>query len=116
MLARWIPLLGLAVLLAGCTQGGDEAEPNVVRAVSDAHHGERFEPADLTVATGATVTFRVEGGFHTVDFEDTNGVSSPHQANLGPGSMVEVTFAEPGTFRYYCQYHLPGMTGTVTVQ
>lgn len=42
-------------------------------------------------------------------------MSSPHQAELAPGSEVRVTFSKPGVHAYYCQYHLPGKTGTVTV-
>lgn len=114
------PLLLLAVLaLAGCTSTGDDAGAvppgTTVRAVTDVHHGERFEPANVTIGVGEAVTFEVVGGFHTVDFQDAAGVSSPHQDNLGPGAKVRVTFEQAGTFRYYCQYHLPGMTGTVTV-
>lgn len=109
--------LGL-LLVAGCASPEETPSGNggaVVKAVSDVHHGERFEPAELTVAVGDTVTFQVEGGHHTIDFQDTDGVSSPHQDNLAPGATVRITFAEAGTFRYHCQYHLPGMTGTVTV-
>lgn len=118
---RVLALLALAAWTAGCSspasnaEGQDGMDGTVVRAVSDAHHGDHFEPADVTVPVGTSVLFRVEAGHHTVDFEDVAGVSSPHQDNLAPGTEVEVTFAEAGTFRYYCQYHLPGMTGTVTV-
>ena len=112
----------LAVAMAGCSSPTSDADGmaadsgNVVTAMTDTHHGERFAPANLTIGVGETVTFHIASGFHTVDFQDTMGVSSPHQDNLAPGTDVKVTFSQPGTFRYYCQYHIPGMTGTVLVQ
>lgn len=108
-------VVALVALLAGCSSPA-APESNVVEARTDVHHGERFTPADLTVSVGETVTFRVVSGAHTVDFENEDGVSTPHQSELAPGSEVEVVFSQPGVYGYYCQYHLPGMKGTVTVQ
>lgn len=115
-------LLPLAVL-AGCTSGGDALQPgpHEVLAVADANHGERFLPADRTLSVGDTLTFRVVGRTpHTVDFGNSatavvSGVSNAHSGNLVEGDTFAVTFSQPGTYEYFCQYHLPGMTGTVIV-
>lgn len=115
---RVVALAGLlmAGLLAGCSSPESVSNENVVEARTDVHHGERFTPTDLTVGVGDAVTFRVVSGAHTVDFEQEDGVSSPHQSELSPGSEVMVKFTKPGVYAYYCQYHLPGMKGAVTVE
>lgn len=115
-------LLPLAVL-AGCT-GSDPVQPgpHEVLAVADGNHGERFLPAERTISVGDTLTFRVVGRTpHTVDFGTSAtavvpGVSHAHSGNLAQDDTFAVTFTQPGSFEYFCQYHLPGMTGTVTVQ
>lgn len=118
----WILLAGA---LAGCASGptGDppaSAPPRVaweVEALSDAHHDDRFAPASLTARIGEEVTFRVVGSTpHTVDFEETDGVVGPHSGNLDEGMTHGVTFTKPGTYLYYCQYHIPGMRGTITIE
>jgi plastocyanin len=119
---RALLLLVVALALAGCTSTGPRAGPNEILALSDASHGDRFEPATRTVQVGDTITFRVVGSTpHTVDFGmDTRsavpGVSQAHSGNLAGGDAFAVTFTQPGTYDYFCQYHLPGMTGTITVR
>lgn len=120
---RLLLLILAGTALAGCsTGGGDEAGPFEVLAMADASHGERFEPAAKSIRVGETLTFRIVGATaHTVDFgpDSTSpvaGVSPAHSGNLAAGSEIEVTFTQPGRYDYFCQYHLPGMTGTVTVE
>jgi plastocyanin len=119
---RAILLLGAALALAGCTTTEPRAGADEILAMSDASHGDHFEPAARTAQVGDTLTFRVVGTTpHTVDFgSDTRsavaGVSQAHSGNLAPGDTFEVTFTQPGTYDYFCQYHLPGMTGTITVR
>ena len=69
-----------------------------------------FEPADLHVPVGATVTW-------------TNDHTQPHTATsagnfdtgaIQPGESKTVTFDEAGTYSYICSFH-PFMTATVTV-
>lgn len=125
LLPSSLVILAGAMLLAGCSspdgQAGPQAGPLEVLATSDASHGERFTPAERSIAVGATLTFRVIGTTpHTVDFGDdatssVAGVSDAHSGNLGAGQEFRVTFTQPGSYDYFCQYHLPGMTGTVTV-
>ncbi|HVF74330.1 MAG TPA: plastocyanin/azurin family copper-binding protein [Acidimicrobiales bacterium] len=77
----------------------------------------RFEPPQLTVKVGETVTF-------------TNGDSIHHTATSGTreakdgrfdlqmpdkGSSATHTFSEAGTFHYFCDRH-PGMEGDVIVR
>ena len=70
-----------------------------------------FDPAELRVAAGTTVTW-------------TNRDSVPHTATADDGSFdtgaidggasASHTFDAPGTFAYICAFH-PNMTGTVIV-
>lgn len=70
-----------------------------------------FSPATLTVAIGATVTWRNSGKkVHTVT-SDT-GLWDPGQ--LSAGQSFSFTFGESGTYTYNCIFH-DGMTGTVIV-
>jgi len=70
----------------------------------------KFEPADLHVPVGATVTW-------------TNDHTQPHTAtsagtfdtgSIAPGESKTVTLDKAGTYSYICSFH-PFMTATVTV-
>jgi plastocyanin len=71
-----------------------------------------FNPGDLVVPVGATVTW-------------TNGDSSSHTTSsddnvwdsgvLDPGDSFEVVFDAPGAFSYHCNIHT-SMKATVTVE
>jgi plastocyanin len=88
----------------------------------------RFEPATLTVARGATVTWRNSSGvMHTVtddpgkavdkaDAALPSGVQPWDSGNIDPGQTFQHTFDTPGTYKYFCTPHeAAGMVGTVTV-
>lgn len=106
-------MLGLGLLLGACSGGDGGGGDEVTVEMFDNF----FEPEDLTVATGTTVTFEnlgrvqhnvldVDGGWE-VDLVD-------------PEKSTSLTFDEPGTYTYYCSLHAPadasgGMVGTLTV-
>ncbi|MGQ0815452.1 MAG: carboxypeptidase regulatory-like domain-containing protein [Gemmatimonadota bacterium] len=75
-----------------------------------------FQPRDITVSVGATVTWTNRGiSQHTVT-SDT-GIWDSGARN--PGATFTRTFSQAGTFPYHCTLHgAPGagMAGTVTVQ
>ena len=79
----------------------------------------KFEPATLEVPAGTTVTWKNEGGFHTVTGgESSADPASPIGDNALPaaGATVEVTFDKPGTYPYFCQPHVSqGMKGEIVV-
>lgn len=87
-----------------------------------------FDPSQLTIEAGDTVTWRNAGGMHNVvgqeqgsnnqlfrcsqgcDGEGGNG--APSTANW----QFSRTFDEPGGINYYCEPHQAfGMTGTITI-
>ena len=70
-----------------------------------------FEPADLTVAAGTTVTWTNTGAAtHTVKWSD----GTPESAGLATGATYERTFDTAGSYPYVCGIH-GSMAGTITV-
>ncbi|MDQ3351347.1 MAG: cupredoxin domain-containing protein [Actinomycetota bacterium] len=71
-----------------------------------------FDPAEIEVAAGATVTWTNEdSATHTVESDDDTLMSG----DLDNGATYEMTFDEPGTYQYVCGIH-PNMEGTVIVK
>jgi plastocyanin len=71
-----------------------------------------FQPADLTVAVGETVTWTNTGSAtHTVMWQD----GEPESDQLEGGVTYERTFHAAGSFPYACGIHSQ-MTGTITVE
>ena len=74
--------------------------------------GFAFDPPELDVAVGATVTWtNQDGATHTVKSADDAFDGS---AGLGQGDTFTHTFDQAGTFDYICGIH-PGMKATVVV-
>src|ERR671922_909316 len=63
-----------------------------------------FEPASVTIMQGETVTWANGGGFHNVHFDD-NSFIQPAMPSADPW-IVPHTFAQPGTYTYYCEAHV----------
>jgi plastocyanin len=74
--------------------------------------GFSFQPAALTVQTGASVTWRNDDSVAHRIVSDTNAFSS---SNLNQGNTFTHQFNQAGSYPYHCGIH-PYMTGTVTVQ
>jgi plastocyanin len=78
----------------------------------------RFEPANVTIPVGTTVTWNWVGGIHNV-------MPTGNPAFTGSGNPVSAphtfsqTFSSPGTYVYFCVVHgspTGGMRGTIVVQ
>jgi plastocyanin len=95
------------------TEAGEpagEASDTAEVAILD-DDGRRFEPADVSVAVGGTVTWTHEGSLpHTVTASD----GAFDSGNLAGGETFSFTAEEAGTIDYACSIH-PDMTGTITV-
>jgi plastocyanin len=87
------------------------AEPHTVNT-----SGTSFVPKTITIAVGDSVTWKNDGGFHSVDFDD----GSVNTAPTGADTIATHEFETAGTFNYYCEIHGGpdgvGMSGTVVVQ
>jgi plastocyanin len=75
-----------------------------------------FQPRELTVKAGATVTWTNQGdNSHTVTADD-GSFESP---TLAAGKTYVHRFTRPGTYHYHCAFHGgkggEGMSGTVVV-
>lgn len=78
-----------------------------------ANNRETFLPSTITVNAGTTVTWQNEdNSFHIVASKTEGAFSSDL---ISPKKTFEHTFAEQGSYEYYCSLH-PWMTGTVTVK
>jgi plastocyanin len=75
-----------------------------------------YEPLEITVAPGATVTWINQGEFeHSATADDGSWDTGVY----GSDSQASITFDTPGTYPYYCLLHGTaggnGMSGTVIV-
>ena len=88
--------------------------------------GNAFEPAALTVAAGATVTWEnASGSIHTVTDDPDNPLGLEHvlpdgaqpfnSGNLAPAERFQVALEIPGTYQYTCMLHF-SMAATITVE
>ena len=109
----------LAIVVAACSGSGVSPSPTdapsagapggTTGAVSIVDFG--FEPAELTVAVGTTVTWTNTGAAtHTVKWSD----GTPESTGLTSGSTYQRTFDAAGTFSYVCGIH-GSMSGKITV-
>ncbi len=82
-------------------------------------------PERITVAAGSSVTWRQEdAGVHTVTSgtvtQEAGGVRDApdgrfDSGEIATGKTFQHTFADPGTYPYFCGIHPATMRGVVTV-
>jgi plastocyanin len=141
-MARWLTLLlacmALALVAAGCGDDDDDDGGGGGAATTEQPAGGggddggggggddggggggevsmadiAFDPAELTVSAGDTVTWTNDD---SVDHDVTaDSFSSGDPGGIAPGETFEHTFEEAGMFDYVCTVH-PGMEGSVTVE
>ena len=117
-------LAALTLVLAAC--GDDDAAattaaPATTEATTTAPaaaeasvliEGFAFDPPELTVSVGTTVTWtNQDSATHTAS--STDGVFDSGNLSGGSGTYTH-TFTEAGTFDYICNIH-PSMEGTIVV-
>jgi plastocyanin len=100
------------------TSDATDAEPSAEgdgQAV--AVQGFRFDPPTLTIAAGDTVTWSNSDGItHTATSgtpEDRDGLFDVEMPEAGTSGTH--TFADPGTYPYFCTVH-ESMTGEIVVE
>lgn len=70
-----------------------------------------FEPAQLTIKVGATVTWKNRDDIpHTVV-----SAGKFRSKAMDTDDSYSFTFTTPGTYKYFCYVH-PHMTGTIVVE
>ncbi|MFT3775892.1 MAG: plastocyanin/azurin family copper-binding protein [Minicystis sp.] len=109
-----------AALVNGCdpaTAVDHTADADVMVAFGDAE-GLKYNPACIKIAQGHTVTFSGSFSSHPLSGGDagTPDATSPIAAT-STGTTATFTFANAGTFPYYCTSHFSsGMQGAVFVE
>lgn len=105
-------LAGLA--LSSGSGNDDDATPTVLDdlALTIEIHDFRFDPPNVSVPAGATVTW-VNRDVAPHDSEARDGTWQTNLLQRDDESAI--TFDEPGTWKYYCTIH-PYMTATLTVR
>ena len=122
-----LALLALAVLLMGTAllmAGGGRASAQQKNAEIDGTAANKWEPANVTIPVGGTVTFKIAGGPpHPVkagtppNGDNTFDSSACQAEQMGKvGDSCKVTFKKAGSYPFFCEVHYSlGMTGTITV-
>lgn len=116
-LFRLVLALVLALAVAACgdddgtsdtTAGGDTAD-----GVTIVMENTSYDPANVTVEVGTTVTWvHQDGGLaHTT----TSATGEWDSGEMTDGDEFSFTFEETGSFAYFCEFHPGVMTGTITV-
>lgn len=107
--------------LAGCASDGNGGGENEVVVGPDGNLV--FDPAELTVDVGTTVTWTWDSDIHNVVVESQpegaswDGTEGGESETYDTGHEYEFTFETAGTYEYYCSPHRSaGMTGTVVVE
>lgn len=101
-----LPIIAAAALAAAPAQAADQT----VRATPS----NTFTPSSVTINVGDTVTWVNDGGFHNVKFDD--GFEQPSEPAFSWNPNPARKFEAPGSYRYVCEQHTPGMVGRVIVQ
>ncbi len=102
---------GMGGMMGG---GSNPADEEAVEGVTQVRQQDfAFEPANIIVDTGTTVTWtNFDGVGHTVTSDGGGELQSPL---LGQTQTFSHTFDEPGQYWYLCTPH-PFMKGLVTVR
>jgi plastocyanin len=105
-----VPMLLGAALLASAGHVTRASAADAAGAVSIKDLS--FQPRDLTIAAGGTVSWSNDEASttHTVTSDD----GSFDSGLLMSGQAFAWEFDAPGVYAYYCAIH-PDMTGTITV-
>ncbi len=106
--------MAVAVALMGTVAATVAAAPSAQDVRVDmAQQPDRFEPSQISVPAGTTVTWADVSGTHTSTSYD--GLWDTGR-RLQVGETYSYTFTQPGVYRYYCVPHEErGMIGTVIV-
>lgn len=113
MRTRSLTSIALALALPFGAQLAAAAAPNAPAAPQVAIRNFHFVPARLVVPAGATVTWtNRDEEPHLVASAGAKFRNSPP---LDTGDHYSATFAQPGTYIYFCSIH-PQMVGTIVVR
>lgn len=102
-----------ALALGGAARAGEPETPSAPAAGTEVQIVDfmHFDPAQLTVAPGTTVTWtNKDGSNHIVQFADQKSPRMRHDATYSR------RFDTPGEYPYQCAIHGERMRGTIIVR
>ena len=126
-MSRVLGVLSIAALVLSACGGGGTAGASPTAAAPSAAaaaasdvtvQGFKFGPASLEVKVGTKVTWtNKDGTAHTTTSGTPGTKDGKWDGQLaGSGGTFSFTFAQAGTFAYFCSIHGASMTGTVVVK
>ena len=101
------------------SSGGESGGSSAGGGTSVSMESIQFNPNDLTVKAGQTITFTNDEAVpHDVHKQSGPGgdFASGPDGGMEQGDTVKLKLAKPGTYKYVCHVHAPGMAGTITVK
>lgn len=114
-----IVLLIAALLMVSCMPETPTEAPESPEETGEANvtmQGLAFQPAELTISAGTTVTWINDDSVgHTVTAGTRESPTGQFDENVPAGESFSYTFDEPGTYDYFCSIH-PGMNGMIIVE
>lgn len=103
----------------GASEDSNESAPDTAPIVVDVEMTDNaFVPSAITVAVGQQVEFALKNSgaaIHDMRIENTE-FKSEVVINPGATSSFSALFTEAGVYTFVCDYHLPSMVGTITVE
>jgi plastocyanin len=110
---KGVPFAVIVGLGVACVPALADGESTITASAAN-----EFEPPDLTIAAGETVTFANSGGLHNFRFADGPSYPDTPKDETDPvWNGLSRTFTQPGDYAYSCDFHeLQGMVGVVRVK
>jgi plastocyanin len=125
---RWALLVALGLAFVGLARPAEAPRDRGPGAAVHMTDARRFEPGQVKVRRGDTVTWQNRSSLtHTVTDDGSkarrreswalpDGAASFDSGSVAPGGTWSHRFTVPGTYRYFCQPHeADGMNATVEV-
>ena len=107
-------VVGLGLVLTGCTGGHPEVERQI--AAANVGAGAGFEPTTITVNKDDNVTVAVGNTSTRVHGFSIEGYGIQRQVEPANGIQVKFPATKPGTFKIWCQLHETHQVATLIVQ
>ncbi len=107
-------VVGLCLVLTGCTGGHPEVERQI--AAANVGTGAGFEPEAITVNKDDNVTVAVGNTSTRVHGFSIEGYGIQREVEPNNGIQVKFAATKPGTFKIWCQLHETHQVATLIVQ
>lgn len=108
---------------AAATTGAATTPGEASREIEVLMQDNFFEPTEIRLAVGEAVTIDAKNvgvaihNMHVLSSEtEGKDYTSAPLVNPGDSSEFVVQFSKPGTYKFQCDFHLPGMVGEITVE